>query len=283
MAAARRQQATSHFWVRGLSAIHRSHCTGSRQNPLAIPGMCDTAMCRTATEASTEPQLEPDLASLQAECSEEMVRFREQRTNDPTPCLLLFRKAILRRDPHAWEALIVIYRPYIRRWIRRRGFSADAGQLDELVQEGVVRFWRAYTPEQLAQARSLAEILRYWQDCAGSAFLDWLRRHRGDPTSLESDGSEAPPLTHAGDLPQITVAYADARTRLWRLVLDQCPDEADRRVVHGVFVEGLKPRQVCLENRDLFDSVNDVYKRLRNIKDRLRRTPNLRELLQDCC
>jgi DNA-directed RNA polymerase specialized sigma24 family protein len=244
---------------------------------------CDIVMCQATSETITDPQRDTDLASLQADCVEQMERFRQEHTNDPTPCLLLFRKAILHRDPCAWEALVVVYRPHIQRWIRKRGFSADTSHLDELVQEAIVRFWRAYSPKQLAQARSLAETLRYWQDCAGSAYLDWVRRHCGDPASLDTEERGIVSVRPTEDLPQTTLTHGEARAHLWRVVNAQCLDEVDRRLVHAVFVEGLRPRQVFLENRGLFSSVNDVYKRLRNIKDRLRRTPNLRELLEDCC
>lgn len=220
---------------------------------------------------------------LRADCASQMERFRQERSNDPTPCLLLFRKAILHRDPVAWEALVAVYRPHVQRWIRRRGFAADAGHLDELVQESLVRFWRAFTPEQLAHAHSLAEILRYWQDCAGSAYLDWLRRGRNAPASLDEADGEPLPKTLVPDTLQRDLVQAEARGRLWQLVAEQCQDEADRIVAHRIFVEGQKPRDVFREDAAHFESIDQVYKRLRNLKDRLRRSPNLLDLLEMGC
>lgn len=220
---------------------------------------------------------------LSADCAAQMERFRQERANDPTPCLALFQKAILHRDPIAWEALVAVYRPYVQRWIRGRGFVADAGHLDELVQESLVRFWRAYTPEQLARAHSLAEILRYWQDCATCAYYDWLRRGRNAPASLDEADDEPPPKTLVSDALQRDLVQAEARGRLWQLVAEQCQDEADRIVAHRVFVEGQKPRDVFREDAAHFESIDQVYKRLRNLKDRLRRAPNLLDLLETCC
>lgn len=233
------------------------------------------------TAAVDLPQL--DLSALQADCAAQMERFRQQRTNDPTPCLLLFRKAIMHRDPVAWEALIAIYRPQVQRWVRRRGFAADAHLLDELVQDALIRFWRAYTPEQLARARSLADILSYWQDCTASACFDWLRRSRNAPDLLEAADDDPVSEIGAPDGLQKNLERSEARSRLWQVVAEQCQDETDRMIVHRIFVEGQKPRELLQEQPDRFENIEHIYKRLRNLKDRLRRNPKLLELLEACC
>lgn len=224
-----------------------------------------------------------DLAALRADCAAQMERFRQEHANTPTPCLMLFRKAILQRDPIAWEALVAVYRPYVQRWIRRRGFATDATLVDELVQEALVRFWRAFTPEQLVRARSLGAILRYWQDCANSVCLDWLRRGRNVPDALEEADGGPIPKALITDTLQRDLVQAEARDRLWQMVAEQCQDEADRIVAHRCFVEGQKPRDVLRENPDHLESIEQVYKRLRNLKDRLRRTPEILELLEIYC
>ncbi len=221
-------------------------------------------------------------ADLAADCVAQMERFRQELVNDPTPCLSLFRRAIFHRDPDAWEALITVYRPHVQRWVRRRGFATNAGLVDELTQEALVRFWRAYSPEQLARARSLADILRYWQDCATCACLDWVRRGRHVPDSLDEAEDGPYRTSQTTDTLQRDVIQAEARDRIWQLVTEQCLDEADRILAHRVFVEGQKPRAVLQEHPELFDSIEHVYKRLRNLKDRLRRTPNLLALLETC-
>lgn len=226
----------------------------------------------------------PDLAALRADCAAQMARFRQEHVNDPIPCLALFRLAILHKDPAAWEALLAVYRPYIQQWIRKQGVITDADLLDELVQEATVRFWRAYTPPQFARARSLADILRYWQDCAACAYLDWLRRSRNTPDALdETDQGPLNSMTLAPDGMQQDLIRSEARERLWHLVADRCEDEADRVVAHGIFVEGRKPREVFRENPRHFQSVDQVYRRLRNLKDRLRRDPELLALLEAYC
>jgi len=237
-------------------------------------------MAQTSASISQGPS---ELTALATSCNEQMERFRRKQANDPTPCFQLFHKAILQRDPAAWEALIAVYRPYIQRWVRRRGIAADADLVDELTQEALVRFWRAYTPELFVRARSLAEILHYWQDCTTSACLEWLRRSRNAPTPLEETENGPSSWASVADTLTHNMVQAEARSRLWQLVVEQCRDESDRLVAHRIFVEGQKPRDVFRENPEHFQSVEQVYKRLRNLKDRLRRIPNLLELLETCC
>lgn len=224
-----------------------------------------------------------NLPALQSDCAAQMERFRQERTNDPTPCLLLFRKAIMHRDPLAWEALVSIYRPHVQRWVRGRGFTADVNLQDELVQEALIRFWRAYTPQQLARAHSLAEILRYWQDCTASACFDWLRRSRNAPDSFEAADDDPVSETRVTDALQKNLERSEARGQLWQVVAELCQDETDRLIVHRIFVEGQKPRDLLQEQPDRFESIKHIYKRLRNLKDRLRRNPNLLELLEAWC
>ncbi len=176
---------------------------GPASRPIFLPfPWCTVAMNETAVNDDADLPL-PDLSVLRDDCLAQMERFRQERANDPTPCLSLFRKAILHRDHLAWEALVEVYQPHVRRWVRRRGFAADANLVDELVQEALFRFWRAYTPAQFARARSLAEILHYWRDCATSACLDWLRRDRNSPDSLDETGD--------GPIPKDPVPDALAR------------------------------------------------------------------------
>lgn len=220
------------------------------------------------------------LDSLRTDCQEQMAQFRSTGSNNPASCLEIFRRAILRRDPTAWEALVAIYTPFVERWICRRGFSAGPDHLEELVQQALVRFWRAYTPEQFARAHSLGEILRYWQDCAITTYLDWLRRTRKPVISFEeTDGRPAPGMRVDRALHD-DVVRTEARARLWLIVKRQCQDEIDEHIAHRVFVEGRKPRDVLRENPDRLEDVTQVYRRLRNLKDRLRRTPDLAELLE---
>ena len=208
-----------------------------------------------------------------------MARFRATSANDPTPCIEIFRHAIYRRAPDAWEALIAIYRPYVERRILSL-VTVDPQTLEDLTQQTIMRFWRAYTPDRLARAHSLAEILRYWQDCATTASRDWMRRNRRKPPPDTSDDLPEDALVSRASVPADS-EQAAANRRLWELVRSTCHDELDLYIAHRMFVEGQKPRDLFLERAADFGSKENVYQRVRNLKDRLRRMPEIRELLAE--
>jgi RNA polymerase sigma factor (sigma-70 family) len=213
-------------------------------------------------------------------CAEETARFYQRKSSSDLFCYELFRRAILKRESAAWEALVKQYRPQIRRWIRRAG-SPDEDSLEDLTQDAILRFWRAYNSDQFAQAGSLSEILRYWQDCARSALLDWSRRERHKVLLFDSH-ENLPHFLSAGDRPEVHMALREARLKLWELVRHHCKDEVDMLLAQRVFVEGCKPRQVHSECPQWFVRRTDLYQRLRNLKDRLRRDPLVQKLLRDC-
>lgn len=221
-----------------------------------------------------------DTETLAARCAEQTALFYQRKSSDELFCYELFRRAILKRDSAAWEALVQQYHPQIERWIQRTG-SPDADTLHDLTQDAIVRFWRAYTADQFAKARSLAEILRYWQDCARSAYLDARRKDRAQVVSFDPIGSVAPASPRMERL-EDRIALRQARQQLWERVRHHCQDEADRLLAQRIFIEGCKPAQVYREYPQWFVRPTDMYQRLRNLKDRLRRDPLIQQLLTDC-
>jgi DNA-directed RNA polymerase specialized sigma24 family protein len=242
------------------------------------------------TEPAQSPtQRRSQVRALQSECQEQTAIFRAASSNDPTPCLELFRYAILRRDPAAWDALVTIYRPYLERRILRI-VRVDQADLAELTQDAIVRFWRAYTPEHLARARGLSHVLAYWNNCAHSAANDWLRRRRRTPTSIEpleggedeGDPGDRPARDHKADADVARrVAREAAAWRLWELVEDACRDELDRHIARRMFIEEARPRAIYAERGAELGSKEELFKRIRNLKDRLRRIPEVAELLAE--
>ncbi len=221
-----------------------------------------------------------DTPSLAAECAEQTARFYQRQVSNPDFCFELFRRAILKREPTAWDALIAQYRPQIERWIRRVG-PTDAETIEDLTQDAITRFLRAYGAEDLARASSLAAVLRYWQDCARSAVLDWQRKRPWVVSSLDSDEDARLDIVRSHENVEGQVARHEAGQRLWQLVRQHCQDETDVLLAHRVFVEGYRPREVYAENTPRFATQTEVYQRLRNLKDRLRRDPAVQSLREE--
>ncbi len=218
-----------------------------------------------------------DVATLAARCAEETGHYYRRQDSDPQFCFELFRRAILVGSAAAWDALMAVYRPQIERWIRQMDVL-DARKIEDLAQEAALRFWRAYGAASFARARGLADVLAYLRDCTRAAVLDDLRRP--DPASRLTpldEGIPASPVPAERDL-----AQEGPRLALWRCVSGHCRDEADYLLARCVFVEGCRPKEVYVENPQWFARQAEVYQRLRNLKDRLRRDPAFKTLLQEC-
>ena len=70
-----------------------------------------------------------------------------------------------------------------------------------------------------------------------------------------------------------------SRAEFWRYIDTQLHCDAERAVVLGSFVLGMKPGEICEQRPDLFASVGDVYNIKRNVLSRLSRNPELRRRL----
>jgi hypothetical protein len=71
------------------------------------------------------------------------------------------------------------------------------------------------------------------------------------------------------------------REALWRLVEARLLDDQERLVIDGLFVLGLKPRELQAAHPRELPAVSDVYRIKQNVMARLRRDPDLREYLGD--
>ena len=67
---------------------------------------------------------------------------------------------------------------------------------------------------------------------------------------------------------------------LWQIVDETCHDEREQLVARLSFVANLKPRRIIERYPQLFDSEDSLYKLRKNLLKRLRRNPQLLEMLE---
>ena len=104
--------------------------------------------------------------------------------------------------------------------------------------------------------------------------LDDLRARRGFQfLSLDDAGLHSPRAADHGDL---VSSRLDAAA-LWGAVREALPDDTDRLVAQLSFIGALTPREIFARHRDRFETVNDVYRVKRNLMERLRRDPLVRQ------
>jgi hypothetical protein len=106
--------------------------------------------------------------------------------------------------------------------------------------------------------------------------MDEVRTRRArTSTSLDEVAEAAAPASNT----ERSVLGALAAEQLWAAVLRHVQDDAEREVAHLSFARDLKPAEIFDRHPQLFDSVADVYRIKRNLIERLRRSPEIRDFL----
>lgn len=198
--------------------------------------------------------------------SEETVRFE------------LFRRAVCERDEAAWEELAHLYQRLLIAWAQRHPAAHRSEGAEVWAQRALARFFAAVSPASFGGFPSLAAVLRYLKLCVHSEIVDEARRRaaaRVEPLGEDrEDGAAAPGAAESveGDL---------ATWELWRAIMDEVRDEAERLVATATLANQHAPREVAARYPDHFPTVADVYRVKRNLLDRLRRNPNVRRFLEE--
>ena len=74
-------------------------------------------------------------------------------------------------------------------------------------------------------------------------------------------------------------AYADWQLRVSTRVHQKCNDEYDKQLVFWWYELGLSAQEICQRHPQVFAVPQDVYKRVRNLKERVARDPEIMALL----
>ena len=233
---------------------------------------------------STRPQVgeSPDpmqlsLPALVRRCATESDHFYHNRSYDARFAHELFRRALVERDEIAWEHIYIHYSPLVESWVRRSGAFVGSGESSEFfVGAAFTKFWRAVSPERFATFATLAALLSYLQLCTSSVVIDSVRAQSwAEMVADDSLPADQAPHGSADDEAIDRVSRAE----FWRYIDTQLHCDAERAVVLGSFVLGMKPSEICDQRPDLFASVGDVYNVKRNVLSRLSRNPELRQRL----
>jgi len=234
------------------------------------------AIGERAQSGGSDPR-QMSLAALAAHCVAESERFYRGRVHDTRFAYELFRRALVERDEQAWEHIYTHYSPLVEGWVRRSGAFVSCGESSEyFVGAAFTKFWRAMSPERFATFPTLAALLQYLQLCTSSVVIDSVRSQSW--SEMVSD--DALPLAQ---LPQVSpdeqALERVQRIEFWRMINGMLNDEAERAVVVGSFVLGLKPGEIYGDRPDLFEDVGEVYNVKRNVLSRLSRSTELRRRL----
>ena len=212
----------------------------------------------------------PELARL---CHDETTKYLRREPSRDEFCLELLRRAIVGRDQVAWEAILVQYRGMVLSWLRKGYGTAMRGEDDDYwINRTFERFWQAVGPERFGLFPSLANLLQYLKQCAITALLDDARQRTRD----RLDDQASTPLLPAAD-PEPLALDKLGQQDLWALIMAEVQNEAERLVAHESFALDLKPGEIYERYPLHFADTADVYRIKRNLLDRLRRNPRIRD------
>jgi hypothetical protein len=219
---------------------------------------------------------EVPIGELVHRCREETMRFLHGEQRDDTYCFEIFERAIVHRDDQAWAAIMVQYRGIVLAYVGQHAAASQVHEPDEYwVSRAFQRFWSAVGPDRFGHFADLAALLKYLKLCVHSVLMDELRARRAGMTSLD----ELPESTADRASPEGRVIGFLAGEQLWQSILRELHDEAERQVVFLSFASDLKPAAIFERQPLLYTSVSDVYRIKRNVLERLRRSPEIREFL----
>lgn len=211
-------------------------------------------------------------------CAEETGKFLRQSVSNDRYCLELFRRAIVRHDEDAWACLYQQYAPLVLTWVNQhQSATLLLGQdsSSALVNAAFAKFAQALTPAKMGNFETLAAILKYLKMCVHSVIADEVRARQARQYEETLEAIEQEP---AADDPAEHVIAGLSVQSLWQVIQEELNSEDERLLLYLAYVQGMKPAEICAHQRQLFPTVEDVYRIKRNVLERLRRNRRLQAI-----
>jgi len=221
------------------------------------------------TSALPEPsELSPHIMSVSAladRCISEINNYRRGEPSNDQYGVELFRRALIQRDPLAWEIVQQRFNEMMLGWIRNHPMRKAACHFDSeenYVAQAFTRFWQATAGNQEIEFRTLAAVLQYLRASLNGTILDTLRAY---------SRAHEMPLPELGELGEPLAEDRDDGHELWEVIRSLIPDERQQRVAYLLFHCHLKPREIVHYCSQEFREVQEVYRLRRCIVERLLR------------
>jgi DNA-directed RNA polymerase specialized sigma24 family protein len=220
---------------------------------------------------------EVPMGELAHRCREETLRFLRGELRDDTFCFEIFSRAVVARDDQAWAAIMAQYRGIVLAYVSQHTAAAMMHEPDDYwVNRAFQRFWSAVGADRFGQFPDLAALLKYLKLCVHSVLMDEVRARRA---AMAAPLDEVPENLAGPHNAERAVIGKMAGEQLWEAVARELQDEAERVVIYLSFARDLKPAEIYSQHPALYESVADVYRIKRNVIERLRRSPRIREFL----
>jgi len=223
------------------------------------------------------------LDDLVAKCGEETSHFYSSRSsgsknNDPRYCLELFRRAIVKHDSGAWDAIYNQYQPQVERWVYAHGLFRMMSEYEEaqdFVAQAFERFWKWYTVDKFAKSSSLGEVLNALKVCVDGVLRDsWRKLSRRKFEHQTEDELQDTPE------PELTPEELIQIKEIWNLIKDLSKDDQEYTVVFASLNLDLPPREILAEYPELFNDIKEIYQHKANALARFENNPEIGDYFQ---
>ena len=217
---------------------------------------------------------------LGALCNEQNELFkRNPKQSDQTVCFELMRRAIYRIE----DAADVVYEIYFD-WLKRKivgMFQRQDDAVEDLAQDAMVRFFTYVTPKSWPKFQTLSHVLAYMGKCGQAVVYNyWRQRQTVEKHTQELEDHHEESVTDTEEVRPIEDGYEQnqALAQLWQCVKKNCSDALDLFLAQQLWQYGMQPKEVAKKYPDRFPKPVEVYKRKRNLIDRIKRDTSYRSL-----
>lgn len=214
--------------------------------------------------------------------SEKCRDAKKDRANEPY-CFELFRRAILDNDHSAWGAVYAQYNRLVYGWVVKAVGSSSGINIyatEDFVIDTFSKFWNAFNAEQLDLAEnSLSHILAYLKRCAITRVGE--ARRRQVKRALDTQWENVSYINHQSENTDTVYQVLEkiGEEAIWEEIEQACTDELDMIVARLGIACDLKPKRILDLHPNSFSNAREIYDRRRNLRDRLKRSSRLQNLL----
>jgi DNA-directed RNA polymerase specialized sigma24 family protein len=215
------------------------------------------------------------VARLAERCRAEAQRHALHPDTDGRCGHQLFRRALVEREPTAWEAVAAVYGPLLAGWARaERCFDPAGEEAEALANQALARLWRQVDPARFESFPTLSSLLAYLRRCVHHLAIDQARADGRERRRARALGAAL--AARGGATPEGAALERVAAGEVWALVRAHCRGEGEARLAWGALVLGLPPRALLAADPAAFGSVAAINAGLANLRRRLRRNRALR-------
>jgi hypothetical protein len=174
----------------------------------------------------------------------------EVNTSGDTYCVELLRRATLRNDQDAWQAVQLYLRETVRGWLESHPQKETVCRIDKeehYVTQAFERFFQAAARKQIVFS-TLADALLSLRTYLNSVLLDALRASSRSGETMLAMRSEA-------EQPAVS---SSKQSGVWEMLKNMFPDEREQRLAFLLYNCGLKPKDIVQTYPQEFQDVEQI-------------------------